>query len=169
MNGDGRNGNDLIYVPRNTSNTQEIRFRAVTNGATVAEQQAAFDKFITNSPCLSEQRGRILSRNSCKLPFLNQIDVAIRQTVPSVRGQRLSLQADITNFGNLLNKNWGQQRVAEASSNSNVPILTHVGMSNSNPTVAVPIVQFNVNQQEHVIGNFASNFWRFQLSARYSF
>jgi outer membrane receptor protein involved in Fe transport len=169
MNGDGRNGNDLIYIPRDVFNTSEIQFRAVTNGATVAEQQAAFEQYIDNSPCLSEQRGQILKRNSCKQPFLNQVDVAIRQTIPSVGGQRLSLQADITNFGNLLNKNWGQARVTEASSNSNVPILTHVGMTNSDPTVAVPIVQFNVNQKEYIVGNFASNFWRFQLSARYSF
>jgi hypothetical protein len=169
LNGDGRNGNDLIYIPADAFNTQEIQFRAVTNGATVAEQQAAFEKYFEDSPCLRGQRGRILKRNSCKLPFLNQVDVAIRQTIPSIGGQRLSLQADITNFGNLLNKNWGQQRVAEASSNSNVPILTHVGMTSSDPTVAVPIVQFNVNQKEYIIGNFASNFWRFQLSARYSF
>jgi outer membrane receptor for ferrienterochelin and colicin len=169
MNGDGRNGNDLIYIPRDAFNTSEIQFRAVTNGATVAEQQAAFEQYIEDSPCLREQRGQILKRNSCKQPFLNQVDVAIRQTIPAVRGQRLSLQADITNFGNLLNKNWGQARVTEASSNSNVPILTHVGMTSSDPTVAVPILQFNVNQKEYVVGNFASNFWRFQLSARYSF
>ena len=178
MNGDGRNGNDLIYVPRSAYNTNEIQFRQITgtvNGvpntviATVAQQQAAFEKYIVNSPCLSSHRGEILPRNSCKQPFLNQVDLAIRQTVPAVRGQRLSLQADITNFGNLLNKNWGQARVTEASSNSNVPILTHVGMTNSNPTVAIPIVQFNVNQKEYVVGTFASNYWRFQLSARYSF
>src|SRR5688572_2454321 len=169
LNGDGRNGNDLIYVPRSAFNTTEIQFRAVANGATVAQQQAAFEKYIQDSPCLSANRGRILPRNACKQPFLNQIDLAIRQTIPSVRGQRLSLQADITNFGNLINKDWGQARVTEASSNSNVPILTHVGMTNSNPTVATPIVQFNVNQKEYIVGNFASNFWRFQLSARYSF
>jgi outer membrane receptor for ferrienterochelin and colicin len=169
MNGDGRNGNDLIYIPTDAFNTAEIRFQAVNNGATVAEQQAAFEQYIKDSPCLRDQRGSILQRNSCKLPFLNQVDVAIRQTIPSVGGQRLSLQMDITNFGNLLNKDWGQQRVAEASFNSNVPILTHVGMTSSDPTVAVPIVQFNVNQKEYIVGNFASNFWRFQLSARYSF
>jgi len=177
MNGDGRNGNDLIYVPRSAYNTTEIQFRPITQTvsgvttvvATTAQQQDAFEKYIMDSPCLSSQRGRILARNSCKQPFLNQIDLAIRQTIPSVRGQRLSLQADITNFGNLINKKWGQARVTEASSNSNVPILTHVGMTNSNPTVATPIVQFNVNQKEYVVGNFASNFWRFQLSARYSF
>ncbi len=178
LNGDGRSGNDLIYIPTDASNTAEIQFRAITatvNGvpntviATIAEQQAAFETFIKNSPCLSKQRGQILERNSCKLPFLNQADVAIRQTIPAVRGQRLSLQADITNFGNLLNKKWGQQRVAENSSNSNVPLLTHRGMSTTDPTVAVPIVQFSPAQREYIVGNFASNFWRFQLSARYSF
>jgi hypothetical protein len=177
MNGDGRNGNDLIYVPRSAFNSNEIRFRPVTTTSggvttvvtTVAQQQEAFEKYINNSPCLSSQRGKILTRNSCKQPFLNQIDVAIRQSIPSIRGQRVSLQADITNFGNLINGKWGQARVTEASSNSNVPILTHVGQTSSNPTYAIPIVQFNVNQREYVVGNFASNFWRFQLSARYSF
>ena len=178
LNGDGRNGNDLIYIPNDAFNTEEIRFRDITatvNGvpntviATIAEQQAAFEAFIEDSPCLSKQRGQILERNSCKLPFLNQVDVAIRQNIPSVRGQRLSLQLDITNFGNLLNKNWGQQRVAENSSNSNVPLLTHRGMSSTDPAVAVPIVQFSPAQREYIVGNFASNFWRFQLSARYSF
>ena len=137
--------------------------------ATIAEQQAAFEQFIQDSPCLSKQRGKILERNSCKLPFLNQVDVAIRQTIPAVRGQRLSLQADITNFGNLLNKNWGQARVAQNSSNSNVPLITHRGMSTTDPTTAVPIVQFSPSTREYIVGNFASNFWRFQLSARYSF
>jgi hypothetical protein len=178
LNGDGRNGNDLIYIPNDASNTNEIQFRDITgtvNGvpntviATVAEQQAAFDAFIDNSPCLSGQRGNILQRNTCKLPFLNQVDVAIRQTIPAIRGQRLSLQADITNFGNLLNKNWGQQRVAANSGNSNVPLLTHRGMSSTNPTTAVPIVQFSPSQREYIVSNFAANFWRFQLSARYSF
>jgi hypothetical protein len=42
-------------------------------------------------------------------------------------------------------------------------------MSSSDPTIAVPIVQFSPSQREYIIGNFASNFWRFQLSARYSF
>ena len=178
LNGDGRNGNDLIYIPNDAFNTSEIRFQNITatvNGvpntivATVAEQQAAFEAFIENSPCLSGQRGNILQRNSCKLPFLNQVDVAIRQTIPAVRGQRLSLQADITNFGNLLNKNWGQQRVAANSGNSNVPLLTHRGMSTTDPSTAIPIVQFSPSQQEYIVSNFAANFWRFQLSARYSF
>lgn len=173
LNGDGTNGNDLVYVPVAASNPNEIQFRdIVSSGRVVAsayQQAQAFENFIRNSPCLSRNRGRIMPRNDCKQPFLNQVDIAIRQTVPTVAAQRLSLQLDITNFGNLLNKNWGQMRVTEASSNSNVPLLTHVGMTNKDPRVAVPIVQFNVNQKEYIVGNFASNYWRMQFSARYSF
>jgi outer membrane receptor for ferrienterochelin and colicin len=181
LNGDGAQGNDLIYVPNDAGDAQEYQFRdnlIITQVApgvrdttiiTAQQQIDAFNTFIDNSPCLSKNRGRILTRNSCTLPFFNQVDVAIRQTIPSLGAQRLSIQMDITNFGNLLNKGWGQQRVAEASSNSQVPLLTHIGQSSSNPANAVPIVRFNPAQKEYIVGNFAANYWRFQLSARYSF
>jgi outer membrane receptor for ferrienterochelin and colicin len=174
LNGDGRSGNDLIYVPLNARNTSEIRFSTIpasgSNPAITADSQAtAFENFIVNSPCLSRFRGQILPRNSCKLPFSNQVDLAIRQNVPLIRGQRLALQLDITNFGNLLNSSWGQTRQAENSTNSNVPLLTHVGQSSTDPRTAVNIVRFNVNQKEYIVSPFASNFWRYQISARYSF
>lgn len=174
LNGDGRAGNDLIYVPVDAHNINEIVFRDIPATSTTplitARQQAdAFENFIRNSKCLSKYRGQILPRNACRLPFSNQVDLAIRQNVPIVRGQRLAVQLDITNFGNLLNKKWGQVRVAEASANSNVPILNHVGMTSNDPKIAVPVFTFNVNQREYIIGNFASNYWRYQLSARLSF
>jgi outer membrane receptor for ferrienterochelin and colicin len=170
LNGDGVSGNDLVYVPKDAHNPFEIQFKDVSGGGATAAQQAdAFEKFIKNSPCLSAHRGQILPRNSCRQPFLNQVDLNIRQTIPSLMGQRLSVQADIFNFGNLLNKTWGQQRVTEQSSNSNVGLLTHVGQTSSDPRAAIPIVQFNTKQNEYIVGAFASNYYRFQLSVKYSF
>jgi hypothetical protein len=172
LNGDGRQGNDLIYVPRDATDPTEIQFQQFASGGTTftpAQQAAAFNTYIDNSPCLSKYRGQILERNVCKLPFSNQVDLAIRQSIPSIRGQRVSVQVDITNFGNLINKNWGQVRVHEASGNSNVPLLTHQAQTTSNPATAVPIVRFNPNQKEYIIGNFASNYWRYQMSVRYAF
>jgi hypothetical protein len=170
-NGDASTSTDLLYVPKDVNNTAEIQFRAIAGNTprTAAEQAAAFDKFINNSPCLSKLRGQIMTRNACRQPFFNQVDVAIRQNIPTVADQRISVQFDIFNFGNLLNKKWGQQRVTEASSNSNVPLLTLVGYSSTDPRTAVPITQFNVNQREYIVGNFVSNFWRTQVSMRYSF
>jgi hypothetical protein len=120
-----------------------------------------------------------MERNACRLPFSNTFDLTIRQNIPLVSSaQRVALQLDIFNFGNLLNKKWGQQRVSPFSGNSNIPLLAHTGMSSTNPQTAVPIVQFNYRSleeerggplSEYLVGNFVSNYWRMQLSARVSF
>ena len=87
-----------------------------------------------------------------------------------MRGQRVSVQLDVFNFGNLLNRDWGQVKTTPTTSNSNVPLVTHVGYSSTDPKTAVPIVQFTPPAGgEYVTGAFVSNFWRTQLSVRYSF
>jgi outer membrane receptor for ferrienterochelin and colicin len=182
LNGDGVQGNDLIYIPKDATNQDEIRFSAInTVGDTLsAANQALFlNKLIDGSECLSKHRGEILQRNTCRLPFSNNFDFTVRQNIPLVRGeQRIAVQLDIFNFGNLLNKKWGQQKVSPYSSNSNIPLLGHTGMSTADRATAVPIVQFNYRTldpkktgelEEYQVGNFVSNYYRMQLSARVSF
>ncbi len=174
LNGDGSSGNDLIYIPKSTTDPAEIQFRDITSGSNVtssaANQAAQFEKFITESKCLQGHRGEILQRNSCRLPFSNQVDVAIRQNLPLIGGQKLAVQLDIFNFGNLLNKNWGIQQFSPLSSNSNIPLLRHVGYSSTNAATATPVVQFSPPAGgEYINGVVVSNFWRTQISVRYSF
>ena len=183
LNADGVQGNDLIYVPNDAADQNEIRFAplaiAVGDTLSAASQAAAFNQLIDGNDCLRSSRGKILERNTCRLPFSNTFDLSVRQSIPLVRGeQRVAVQLDIFNFGNLLNKKWGQQHVSPYSSNSNIPLLTHTGMSTADRTTAVPIVTFNyrtLDQQktgtldEYQLGNFVSNYWRMQLSARVSF
>jgi outer membrane receptor for ferrienterochelin and colicin len=181
LNADGFVGNDLIYVPKNALDPNEIQFRNSGTGPTLvtaAQQANAFEQLISSSPCLSKYRGQLLPRNACALPFTNQMDLTIRQALPLGRGNRVSVALDIFNFGNLLEKSWGKIRVSPITGNSNVPIITHVGMSTTNPLTAVPIVQYNIRTldptgtgfiQEYQAGDFASNYWRTQLSFRYSF
>ena len=92
--------------------------------------------------------------------------------------QRVYLQLDIFNFGNLVNKKWGQQQVSPLSANNNIPLLTHTASSSADATTAVPIVTYNFltldpnktgTPQPYQVGNFTTNYWRMQLSARYSF
>ncbi|MGQ0537946.1 MAG: TonB-dependent receptor [Gemmatimonadaceae bacterium] len=176
-NADGATLNDLIYVPRNALDPNEIQFRQqviVINPTrsdtfTVAAQQQAFENFIKNSECLSKYRGRILPRNACRLPFSNQVDFSLRQGVNFFGSNRLTITYDIFNVGNLINENWGKIRVSPASGNSNIPIITHVGQTSADPKTAVGIYQFNVRQQEYIDGLFVANFWRSQISVRYSF
>lgn len=179
LNGDGRQGNDLLYVPARATDANEIRFRDITqtvSGVTTvrvsaAQQAANFDNFISQSPCLNNARGSIIQRNVCRLPFLNRVDLSVRQNLSYFGTQRASIQFDVFNFGNMLNSEWGKERVSPRSSNSNIPLLTHVGQSSNDPRTAIPIVQFDniSNGAEYIDGVFAANFWRTQLSFRISF
>lgn len=181
LNADGQTANDLIYVPTDVNDINQIRFQSLTVGTTTftpAQQAAAFDALINETPCLNKHRGEILPRNSCRLPFSNNWDLSLRQNVPLVSEQRLSIQVDIFNFGNLLNKKWGQQRVSPLSGNNNIPLLVAVAQSSADAATAVPIVTYNPltldpnstgNPDPYQVGSFSSNFWRMQLSARYSF
>src|SRR5262249_6448245 len=120
-NGDNVTGNDLIYIPRNTS---EMNF--VQNGAfTPAQQAAAFDAYINQDPYLSQHRGEYAVRGAVFLPFYNRVDLSLTQDVFANLGGRKhsgQIRLDVTNFGNLLNKNWGvSQRLVQAQ------VLTSAG------------------------------------------
>ena len=182
MNADGVTGNDLIYVPTDVNDLNQIRFANVTVSGEVlsaADQAAAFEKLIAGNECLNSARGRILERNSCRLPFSHNFDLSLRQNIPLVSGsQRVAVQLDIFNFGNLLNKDWGQQKVNPISGFNNISLLTHTASSSADPAAAVPTVNFNYrvfdpdkdgNLEEYQVGNFVGNYWRMQLSARISF
>jgi hypothetical protein len=112
-NGDTQT-NDLIYIPRDAS---EMNFRTLTlpaaqGGATFtpAQQAAAFEQYIQADDYLRTHRGQYAERNGFYNPIVNRVDLSIMQDVfHKVGGARHSGQVrlDITNFGNLINHNWG--------------------------------------------------------------
>jgi hypothetical protein len=112
-NGDGQT-NDLIYIPRNTS---EMNFKTLTlpasQGGTVftpAQQAAAFEQYIENDPYLSSHRGQYAERGGVFFPMVSRLDLSISQDLfHSIGGLKHTgqIRLDITNFGNLLNHNWG--------------------------------------------------------------
>jgi len=112
LNGDGYNGNDLLYIPHDATNQSEIRIGTGVDGAFVQNVAAAqaFNRFIDAQPCLAEQRGHIMKRDSCRSPAQDRLDISIRQSIPQYRGHQLALQLDIFNLLNFLNKDWGQIR-----------------------------------------------------------
>jgi hypothetical protein len=181
LNADGQTANDLLYIPTDVNDPAQIQFQSLTVSGktfTPAQQAAAFDALINETPCMSKQRGSIMKRNSCRLPFYNNFDFSARQNVPLISEQRLAIQLDIFNIGNLFNKKWGQQKVSSLSSNNNIPLLTAVAQSSADATTAVPIVTYNPltldpnstgTPTPYQVGQFTSNFWRAQLSLRYSF
>ena len=114
MNGDGATSNDLIYVPRNTS---EMNFTTLTVGTcpactvyTPAQQAAAWEAFINQDSYLTSRRGAYAQRNAVFLPMVYRADMSISQDVGrSIAGRpnRLQLRLDILNVTNLLDSDWG--------------------------------------------------------------
>lgn len=172
LNGDGLSYNDPIYVPTDATNSNEIQFQSYTSGGhtyTPEEQAAAFNKFIDASSCLSSQRGQIMERNVCTAPWSNILNVSVRQSLRTLNFQHVSLQLDIFNLLNLLNKDWGKV----GSTYSDVSLLTYRGLSNGSSSTlyagdSQPIVTFNPSTTVVNYDNLDSNY-QMQLSLRYSF
>jgi carboxypeptidase family protein len=111
-NHDGNTANDLIYIPRNTS---EMNFSAIPATATVRaftpeEQAAAFEAYIQSDSYLSKHRGEYAERGAVFLPFVKRMDMSLTQDIfHSFSGRKHSgqIRLDIFNFGNLINHDWG--------------------------------------------------------------
>jgi hypothetical protein len=117
QNGDGSANNDPIYVPKDVNDPNEIRF----SGATATQQAAAFNNFINSQPCLNSQRGHIMTRNSCRFPWTQELDMSFRQSLQTLHAENVILQVDVFNFLNLLNDRWGAQNFA-ANTNDPQPL-----------------------------------------------
>ncbi|MEZ5043852.1 MAG: carboxypeptidase regulatory-like domain-containing protein [Saprospiraceae bacterium] len=111
MNGDGINGNDLMFVPTNAS---QLTFLPITSGGntlfTPEQQAAALDAYINQDDYLSTRRGQYAERNGGLLPWLWRADFSIAQEFFVTTGGKrnaLQLRLDVINFTNLLNKEWG--------------------------------------------------------------
>lgn len=185
LNGDNRTLNDPIYVPTGLNDpkapvfvpfnrTVTVNGQSVAQGVSAGDQAAAFDAFITNTKCLRQSRGRILTRNTCRTPWTNQLDVSLEQPVRTFRGQNFSVRVDAISFGNFVNENLGRQI---ASGNFNPQsIYTQLGVglpvsgtaAGANLTNGVPRVNFTPDFQKFNYDNVFSNY-TFQLSVRYQF
>jgi hypothetical protein len=190
LNGDGFSGDDPIYVPRNATDPSEIRivalrnpslpFNATTNPYELnAAAAQRFENFISSQDCLNKQRGQIFERNTCFNPWQRLVNFSVRQTLPEVRGNRVSAQLDVFNFLNLLNKDWGVNRGTILSSFPQQSVLivrqrTAGANSNEKGTVNYEFDPrlTNASGSPQLYQNFVnsiSNVYRMQLTFRYSF
>ncbi|HYS19623.1 MAG TPA: TonB-dependent receptor [Gemmatimonadales bacterium] len=160
LNADGTNQNDPVYIPKNVYDTSEIRFDA-TPRADVATQQAGFDKFLSSTPCLNTQRGRIMARNSCRSPWRNTLNLSLRQSLPYRHGQALLLEVDIFNFLNLLNRHWGLLKA---------PNTALLAQTRQTPGLleSQPVFTFNPNFTPYAVESPYS-YYQIQVAARVRF
>ncbi|MDQ6827640.1 MAG: TonB-dependent receptor [Gemmatimonadota bacterium] len=167
INADGLSGNDLIYIPRNSADPNEIQFSGTA--ASQLQQQNAFESFISGDMCLSQHRGTIIPRNSCRSPWQNRLDLTVRQSLPSVRGNKLSLEIGLFNALNYIGTRFGQEwgLLRFAGSNSNVTLLNRASTSPASAT-APQIYTFNTAFTRFTNNNLSS-YYQFQAQVKYSF
>jgi hypothetical protein len=167
LNGDGGTSNDLVYIPRNTS---EMNFVPITGSVPFsAEQQAAaWEAYISQDSYLSSHRGEYAKRGGVLLPMVWRLDFAVAQDLfTNLGGARHSLQfrADILNFGNLLNSDWG---VGQRLINSQ-PLISRGADSQGRAQYQMRVVnnQLLSKSLESTAGQ--TDVYRVQFSLRYSF
>jgi hypothetical protein len=135
----------------------------------VIAQQGAFDRFVDGAACLRAQRGRIMSRNSCRSPWLHQTNVALRQMLPAAAKHVVTLEVQLFNLLNLLDARWGKMQLPGGTvptTTNQIPLLSQVGeTTGSQPQ---PVYRFDVATQRYVAENVDS-FYQVQLALRYSF
>ena len=139
---------------------------------------ATLNKFIDMQPCLSSQRGHIMKRNSCAGPFQKRMDASLRQTLPEFGGQHFTVQLDVFNVLNLLNKKWGQIQYPVLGTFNNLALLRTAGkqpgplntsLYNYNVDVSVVNSVNNFNSPWSLNTNSVANNYQMQLSLRYAF
>jgi hypothetical protein len=180
MNGDGFSGNDLIYIPRDTSEMNFVQFTH-TNGRvfTAAEQADAFEAYIRQDGYLRSHRGQYAERNGQWMPMFNRMDLSIMQDIfRNIGGKRNAgqIRFDMANFGNLLNHNWGvSQRVVVATTAANgAQILTNPaadaqGRASYRLAVVNNELVRQTFQSNTSVSATNSDVYQFLLSFRYSF
>jgi hypothetical protein len=128
MNGDRISNNELIFVPKNGSDIKFAPLVVGTRTYSESEQQSAFDSYIGQDEYLSTRRGQYAERNGSFIPMLNRFDLSVVQDIyVKVKGKKNTIQirADILNFGNLLNNEWG------VSQRATIPTILNYSSTNT--------------------------------------
>lgn len=152
VNNDGQTANDLIYVPRDAS---EIVLEGAATAAgvpadvrTPAMVWAQLDAYIRQDPYLSKRRGMYAERNGLQLPFYKRLDLNFTQDFILKFGKRTNtfrFTADVFNFGNLINKNWGIFRTTARplGSGNTFGLLNLKRIESTGVNAGKPVYSFN--------------------------
>lgn len=157
----------LMYVPASQS---EINLVNATGGLTAQQQWEELNAFIEGNDYLRSRRGQYAERNGDRLKWSHIIDLKFAQEFTLNYGNKkhsFEITADIFNFTNLINKNWGKRYFA---SFDQVQLVDFVGFL---PDGTTPTFRFNPNAAEQLNqvddAGVNSSRWQAQLGVRYTF
>ena len=173
-NGDTQTLNDLVYVPENESDI-----------VLESDNWDLMNAFIEGDDALSDARGSVIDRNTARTPWQNILDVRLSQRIQTFEGQRIEFIAEVENFLNLLNDDWG--RIENTSFNNitawsfegyvtpeavgtleNGRILTEDDVGKPRVSFEEETVREKLNGRQFFTSDIASR-WRARLSIKYTF
>ena len=156
----------LIYVPASRS---EINL--VGNATYTADQQwEALSAFIDGDKYLSSRKGNYAERNADRLKWSHVVDLKLAHEFAinvNNKSHKIELTADVFNFTNLLNKNWGKRYF---TSFDQVQLLKQEGFlaDKTTPTFSFdPTNAQRINQIDDL--GLQSSRWQMQVGVRYTF
>ena len=117
MNSDGSGFNDNLFIP------------ASGNGLTfTGGPSPSYDTLVnflkTLGTCATDQIGSTFERNSCRAPWINNLNARFTLRLP-YKKVKTDITLDILNVANLLNHNWGEQRFVNFNQIANVGDFVH--------------------------------------------
>ncbi|GAA4312348.1 carboxypeptidase regulatory-like domain-containing protein [Mucilaginibacter gynuensis] len=160
----------LAYIP---AKGESVNFFAPTPTQTAQQQADAFDRFVDGNEYLSSRRGGFTGRNAARTPWNTNADFHFAQDIifnneESTTAQHtLTINLDIMNFTNLINKNWGKVYFSPNTYNStsSVGLVPYIPARSSQ---GYPLYQFVDPGKPYSVDPFASR-WQMQVGARYTF
>ena len=168
LNNDGNSSSDLMYI---YAKGTDVPFVA-SSTYTVAQQQAAYDQLVANTPYLKNHAGQYAERNSALTPWYNRVDARFLQDFYVKTGNTkhtLQFSVDVINLPNLLSRDWGIRdlfvinnpltRKSSAGAASPLYTLAEVTQDGTKQLITKP---FQKNTS-------FSTTWGIQLGARYLF
>ncbi|HXB91299.1 MAG TPA: carboxypeptidase regulatory-like domain-containing protein [Puia sp.] len=189
LNGDGNTGNDLIYIPKSSTDISLIdagsynktTHTGTTTGTaadprTAAQIYTQLNNFINQDHYLYSHRGKYAESNSVVEPYYKHLDINITEDIyfftkhgGSKDKHTLRISMDLQNAGNLLNRNWGVVRTPNISN-----FLKFEGIAADGKTPLFSFPYADAGNQVPLVNSFApstSTFsrWAMQFGVRYLF
>ncbi len=105
VNGDGANGNDLAYIPKNANDINLVS----STGVDLPKTDPAYTQlfaFIDNDEYLKDRKGQFAERAGAREPWSHQLDFRLTQKV-GIFGQQIDFYFNLINVMNLIDKENG--------------------------------------------------------------
>src|SRR5690606_23404536 len=160
----------LVYIPRSASEINLVNYSAGGVVVTAAEQWNRLNALIEDDKYLSANRGKYAEKNGAWAPFETQFDVSLRHDFGlNVNGQRqrLQLMADIQNFANLINNEWGARYFVPGNFN-NYYLYQFEGYEADGSTPRFTFRSDAVGLERYNVSGTSSR-WRMRFGVKYMF